>query len=76
MASSKLQRICLTRFSHPAGLLGRRVETEECLRLFYEGGTVTVSQAAVEGTGSSWKLLKKRLYLSARDKGIPFEDRR
>lgn len=76
MASSKLQRICLIRSSHTVGFLSRRVETEECLRLIYEGGTVTVSQSAVEGTGSSWKLLKKRLYLSAKDKGIPFEDQR
>ncbi len=56
------------------GILGRRAVVDEVLRIETPGGKVYVKKSAVEGSGDSWKRLKRRMSNLAMEKGIPFLD--
>lgn len=73
MAKSSITALELYTTETRSGLLGRRTVREEALRMDTPGGSVYLSQSAVEG-GDSWTRIKRRLGNLAKEKGISYTD--
>lgn len=71
MAIPGIKAITIDTVTERSGFLGQRITTEEVLTLEYEGGRCILRQGTLEASGDSWKLFKRRLQASAREKGIP-----
>lgn len=76
MAELTITGITLLNITEKTGFLGRRIITEEQLRLTTPGGSIYLQQNVLEGTGDSWKLFKARLRENAELHGIPYTDER
>ena len=76
MAESRIIDIALETASEKTGFFRQKTVTEENLRLRTSGGSIILPEHAVTGAGDSWKLLKSRLYHMAKEKNVPFYDRR
>lgn len=76
MADAKITGITLMNITEKTGILGRKIITEEQVRLMTPGGSIYLRQHVLEDTGDSWKLFQARLRENASQHGIPYEDKR
>lgn len=74
MAKSSITAIEVLEVREKAGLLGRRTQEDQFLRLETSGGSVYLRRSAVEDAGDSWKRVKRRIENLAQEKAIPFRD--
>ena len=74
MAKSSITSIEVLKVREKAGLLGRRTEEEQFLRLKTAGGSVYLRKSAVEDAGDSWARVKRRIENLASEKNIPYRD--
>ncbi len=74
MAKSSITAIEVLEVQETSGLLGRRLQEDQFLRLETSGGSVYLRRSAVENAGDSWKRVKRRIENLAREKEIPFQD--
>lgn len=76
MAETTITGITLMNITEKTGFLGRRIITEEQVRLKTSGGSIYLRQHVLEDTGDSWKLFQARLRENAAQYGIPYADER
>ena len=74
MAKSSITAIEVLEVREKTGLLGRKIQEDQFLRLKTAGGSVYLRKSAVEGAGDSWARVKRRIENLAREKDIPFQD--
>lgn len=76
MSEAKITGIILMNITEKTGFLGRKIITEEQIRLITPGGSIYLRQHVLESAGDSWKLFQARLRENANQHGIPYEDAR
>ncbi len=74
MAKSSITSIEVLEVREKSGLLGRRTQEDQFLRLDTAGGSVYLRKSAVEGAGDSWQRVKRRIENLAQEKDIPYRD--
>lgn len=74
--SATIREIAVTVSTRRSGRIRPRETREETICLKTTGGSIFLRQSAVEGAGSSWALLLRRLKNTAAELQIPFTDTR
>ena len=74
MSKTLFTGISVEKVVEKTGLLGRKIHTDELLRMELPGGSITLRRSAVIAAGDNYFRLKSQLAEAAEKRGIPWNE--